>query len=126
MAVASPTSSIANVDPALDDVPGPSTLTTVPTPRDINGEAGKVKRASPKTKNMKLGPNINEVIWDVNDRGFVKRFEVTTERETKILHHKLNENSSQVEVFYEMFPRSLILHIVACTNKRLHLLRIAR
>jgi hypothetical protein len=61
-------------------------------------------------------------VWSTPNRSFVPRHTITQDRTTLSLC-KLNRSSDEMDCFLQLFPRSLIMFISQCTNKRFDILR---
>lgn len=60
--------------------------------------------------------------WRIVDNNFVPRLRIPNEKPTTVLA-KLDRSSSELEVFFKLFPKSLFLWIAEKTNERLEILQ---
>lgn len=65
------------------------------------------------------------ITWRNAHPNFTSRFQKSDNRRAKLLV-QCNSDCTELEMFLKFFPKSLILHIVKCTNERLELLSMAR
>lgn len=61
-------------------------------------------------------------IWQEVDVGYKPRKSPPSERKPAILLQNINKDSTELDVFFSLFPRSLLLWIAENTNKRLKIL----
>ena len=69
-------------------------------------------------------PGKQIILWkDVNDQ-FIPRMKIPDERNCTILGN-LDRGSSELDIFFKLFPKSLFQYIAQCTNERLDILEHA-
>lgn len=63
------------------------------------------------------------VLWFSVSSRFNPRYTVAVDRIPVILNKNIDRSSNYLDIFMQLFPRSLLIYIAQCTNIRLEMLR---
>ena len=134
-AAVSPKSSSTTNNLPANNIPGTSktisvnNLNTIPANNLANGN-GVPSTSNTTPANNSANSVLNSsntipqaVLWDINDMNFVPRFDIGPKVPRKVSCSKLNKDSTELQVFSQVFPKSLLKYMAECTNIRLELLR---
>lgn len=77
--------------------------------------------ASPQTVPTTSSASDN-IIWNSVPQNYTPRIQLPTARNTEILLNSINSQSTEIDIFLKLFPKSLYMFISQCTNERLTIL----
>lgn len=96
-------------DPAAV-MPSTSSKTASNPNNSLTNGVSSSSNTSP-ANNIPAPPTPPAVIWDANDANFVPRFDIFPKRSGTVMCSKLNKDSTEMEIFLQMFPRSLLNYL---------------
>ncbi|KAJ4450071.1 hypothetical protein ANN_01478, partial [Periplaneta americana] len=88
---------------------------------DNNGDNNNIDNSDKNSNTM--SPSDTTIFWSPLSAQYQPRLKVSADRTPVILNESINRSSDYLDVWLQIFPRSLLMYIAQCTNIRLDILR---